>query len=716
MLDDNVNKSALIKGSLIAVVGCLVLMVLKYILNMKVLHPFVFHPYTRKYEDVVTTELILLVFSTLYLLLGWAIGKTIGRYNRPGDIRLARWAVVISFVALSVSIHVGLGTFLALFSGRPIHFYPNLKMVVFHFLFSLWGVFAFSLVTYCGYRFSLKDSALSESPAKEPSTLAVMAVGFIAALVFAAPLGLLLVIVGKVSTFLVPSYTIQTLLSRSTLLLGALNGLFIGLLIRYKFGGLEKKFAWMGAAFSVFACEFAVFYLTLWTNLSGYDVRYLLRGDLSRLSSLAYSFYRSPYHILSALWIVGSLFLAYWVSVPNEEENDGDLLSSFEKKSLSAYLVVSCLCLIAAWSTRSPRVDILLFQATRVGDTKIVLEALKKGANIVARDGAGKTPLLIAAWCNQRNVVRLLIEKGADIHAPCGKVVDDMDTPLKRAAYCFDIKTFELFLSKVPDEKTRNLYWEKFLAAAVFGKKRELINSLIEREQEPKKRQSILDRGLLSAFFYENEELIQFFLKKGANIDGGKKDGLPAIIFALSKSRFSMLKSLVKHGANVNACDDKGKTALMYALELYNAELVELLLKKGSDAYQKDTQGVSALYNALLQNGSMVDVILKHQRLHFAFLTDLLTRKDERIYLSDGELVRLVNKCVDFSPIGEHCEKLVEYCVRGKKSGLLEHLLKKGANPNIKTADGKSMLELAKEQRADAIAYLLEQSITRQGK
>jgi hypothetical protein len=55
-----------------------------------------------------------------------------------------------------------------------------------------------------------------------------------------------------------------------------------------------------------------------------------------------------------------------------------------------------------------------LFDAARSGRAKLVEAALAKGASIDARDGRGRTALMLAAENGNAATVRLLLEKGAD--------------------------------------------------------------------------------------------------------------------------------------------------------------------------------------------------------------------------------------------------------------------------------------------------------------
>jgi ankyrin repeat protein len=58
-----------------------------------------------------------------------------------------------------------------------------------------------------------------------------------------------------------------------------------------------------------------------------------------------------------------------------------------------------------------------LLQACEKGDLKAVKDLLDKGVNINARDRDGRQPIIEATYWQRADVVRLLIERAADVNA-----------------------------------------------------------------------------------------------------------------------------------------------------------------------------------------------------------------------------------------------------------------------------------------------------------
>src|SRR4030095_4362886 len=83
-----------------------------------------------------------------------------------------------------------------------------------------------------------------------------------------------------------------------------------------------------------------------------------------------------------------------------------------------------------------------LMRAAAVNDIAAARLLLAHGANVTARSDDGRTPLLIAsALAGSVDLVKLLIEKGADVNAHAPGLVVDI-TALSDASYTGDLPVF----------------------------------------------------------------------------------------------------------------------------------------------------------------------------------------------------------------------------------------------------------------------------------
>ena len=100
--------------------------------------------------------------------------------------------------------------------------------------------------------------------------------------------------------------------------------------------------------------------------------------------------------------------------------------------------------------------------------------------------------------------------------------------------------------------------------------------------------------ALICASFDGHEEVVEFLIKLGANVNATDKDGQTAIIAAVNRGYKTIVESLIKHGADVNARNNDGETALIWNSHFGNMGIAELLIKNGADLTIKDNHDATA--------------------------------------------------------------------------------------------------------------------------
>ncbi|MGO4556773.1 ankyrin repeat domain-containing protein, partial [Stenotrophomonas sp. 2YAF22] len=89
------------------------------------------------------------------------------------------------------------------------------------------------------------------------------------------------------------------------------------------------------------------------------------------------------------------------------------------RSALGRMLLLCLLVMVIPACTATSRgdADAQLRDAASRGDVEAVREALDAGADLEARDGQGRTALLLATHGNNVDAARELIEAGADVNA-----------------------------------------------------------------------------------------------------------------------------------------------------------------------------------------------------------------------------------------------------------------------------------------------------------
>ena len=341
----------------------------------------------------------------------------------------------------------------------------------------------------------------------------------------------------------------------------------------------------------------------------------------------------------------------------------------------------------------------LLHAAAEGGNIFIVRSMLSCDIDINSKgDKCSATPLIIATMENHVEVMKYLLQKGADISLTTG-------SPKRRSALHIasehgSIAAIELLLSGGLSVDLRDGEGNTPLVCAAACGQIEAVNCLLDHGADPLLK--VKDGWSLLHFAAQsgNVIIIETMLSKGLDIDSrGETLGLTplmvSIIFGkleaakylLEKGADESLKStpgkisllsiasgagsiaaiemLLSHGCNIDSRDGGGDTALMRAATLGNTEVVEYLLAQGA--------------NPLLRNRSDLGL------LHLAAASDnVLTIK---AVLSKNFDINARCTVIGITPL--------LFCLGQGKLEAANYLLAMGADENLKTKDGLTVLSAA---------------------
>ena len=156
----------------------------------------------------------------------------------------------------------------------------------------------------------------------------------------------------------------------------------------------------------------------------------------------------------------------------------------------------------------------------------------------------------------------------------------------------------------------------------------------------------------------------------------------PALICAVCKKQFQIVKLLLQHKADVRLRDgEDGGTALIWASRTGNTDIVKLLLEKGANVdattwYQDET---ALMWASTSGNMETVQLLVKYKanvRIHQkqGYTAEILARMSGNM-----KIAQYLYQASGLS----HNERLADYMVSGYRVGVNQEL-EKGANPNIK--------------------------------
>ena len=103
-------------------------------------------------------------------------------------------------------------------------------------------------------------------------------------------------------------------------------------------------------------------------------------------------------------------------------------------------------------------------------------------------------------------------------------------------------------------------------------------------------------------------EVVKHLIDFGANVEVGESvHGIPPLHTACHTQSTDLVELFLKRGANVNSTSSDGKSALMHMARCGNLEITKLLLEYGADPMQYDEQAKNALMYACSDH--QVDIV-----------------------------------------------------------------------------------------------------------
>ena len=255
-----------------------------------------------------------------------------------------------------------------------------------------------------------------------------------------------------------------------------------------------------------------------------------------------------------------------------------------------------------------------LLYAARNGHEAVVKLLLERGADIDSKDEWGRTPLHWAAESGHEAVVKLLLERGA--------AVDSKDrwgrTPLLWATESGHEAVVKLLLERGADVDSKDEWGRTSLLWATGKGHEAVVKLLLERGADVDSEDERGGTPLLWATEKGHEAVVKLLLERGADVDSKNEWGRTPLLCAMEKGHEAVVKLLLERGADMDSKDGRGRTPLHWAAESGHEAVVKLLLERGAAVDSKDRwgrtpllwateSGHEAVVKLLLESGADVD-------------------------------------------------------------------------------------------------------------
>ncbi|OBT61859.1 hypothetical protein VE03_08815 [Pseudogymnoascus sp. 23342-1-I1] len=223
-------------------------------------------------------------------------------------------------------------------------------------------------------------------------------------------------------------------------------------------------------------------------------------------------------------------------------------------------------------------------------------------------------PLQVAAYHGEDKIVKLLLERGADVNTQGGRY----GNALQAAAYGRQEEVVELLLEQGANANAEGGHYHTALQAAAYRGSEGIVELLIKQGANINAQGGQNNTALQTAVCNGLEEMVEVLLRLGADVNTQGGDDGNALQAAACRGEDEIVKLLIEHGADVNAQGGEYGSALQAAacneINRKSEEIIKLLLEQGADVNAQGGEYGNALQAAAARNRSedIVGLLLEH--------------------------------------------------------------------------------------------------------
>ena len=338
----------------------------------------------------------------------------------------------------------------------------------------------------------------------------------------------------------------------------------------------------------------------------------------------------------------------------------------------------------------------------RTDTVKLLIE---KSADLNIQNRDGKTALIKAADRGDREIVKLLIEKGAVGNwSPLNWAIVDNDWELVRKLIRegadFSVGHYQNALDVAVMMQSETNLIEVIAtersADAVFGTDEDMetlltwavktggieaVRFLIEQGADLNIQNALGYTALIVAAEKGHTDIVKLLIENGADLDMQNITfGHTALTVAAEEGHIEIVKLLIDNYYNINIKNYDNDTALLLALHENNMEIVKYLLEKGADPNIQNRFRITALMEAV--NRENIELV------------KLLIEKGADLNKTDTNKTDTGYTALTWAVVSGNVE-------------LVKLLIEEGADLNKKTVYGDTALRMAQKDHHFEIAKIL---------
>lgn len=233
-------------------------------------------------------------------------------------------------------------------------------------------------------------------------------------------------------------------------------------------------------------------------------------------------------------------------------------------------------------------IKILRREAKKCGGLNKFNELLNKySANVQQDKIPGFTPLLAAIFFGHDEIVKCLLDEGANRHHQF------MGVSIFEIAHTINSPVLDRYFHKQAE----------LLFDAINKGNLDMIDELAAEGFDLSPRNEDGQTPMMLAIEQRKLDLIQRLIDKGANINDETKDGITPLNFAINLGDREIVKLLINNGANINIVNDYGLTPISVASEK-QANILDILLSHQENQKDLTKIGMEVLKSKIMDGPS----------------------------------------------------------------------------------------------------------------
>ncbi len=231
------------------------------------------------------------------------------------------------------------------------------------------------------------------------------------------------------------------------------------------------------------------------------------------------------------------------------------------------------------------------------GHLEVVRYLLDAGADINAGDNENSSAIVNACLRGHLDIVKLMVERGASVTM----ADENLMTPLHFAALGGNVEIIGLLLDRGADINAANSFGTTPLMNAAGRQPVEAVELLVQRGADVEVQTNLGQSVLASAARGGSVQICETFIAAGADVNDTDSLNSTPMIEAARRGRSEIVDLLVQHDASVNVANSSGTTPLHNAARHGHGSVASILIKKGADPNHQDGNGRSPLWYAVRQ-------------------------------------------------------------------------------------------------------------------